>query len=190
MTISANGLLTRNDDSGIVYDIPGRMSVKEALLREHLQELFPKDYHNMLLLSNERAQVQNNYHQIAISCGGGISYEIKSYEKSENTMTEEQVAKIADSILAHHKEQRALCSVKCDEIITDYAKLMVQIETASNGKVEELSEPKTSVLKEVFKASVLKKCPWFKRVDWGSVAACFAAIAIPGLATAIVTHRH
>ncbi len=40
MTISPNGLLMRNDESGIVYDIPGRMSVKEALLRKHLRELF------------------------------------------------------------------------------------------------------------------------------------------------------
>lgn len=189
MTISSNGLLTRNDDSGIVYDLPGRMSIKEALLREHLQELFPKNYHNMLLLSNERAQIQDNYHQISISCGGGISYEIKSYSKNGNTMTEEEIAKIADTLLANHKEQRALCSVKCEEIIADYAELMVQIEAASNGTVEELTDPKTPVLEKVFKANVLKGHPWFKRVDWGSIAAGFAAIVIPGLVTAVVTHK-
>lgn len=156
MTISPNGLLTRNDDSGIVYDLPGRMSVKEALLREYLQELFPKNYHNMLLLSNERAHVQDNYHQISVSCGGGISYEIKSYGKSGNILTEEQVTKIADTILANHKEQRALCSVKCEEIIADYAKLMVQIEAASNGTAEDISDTEPSVPEEVFKA-VLEK---------------------------------
>ena len=190
MTISPNGLLTRNDDSGIVYDLPGRMSVKEALLREHLQELFPKNYHNMLLLSNERAQVQDNYHQISISCGGGISYEIKSYGKSGNTLTEEHVTKIADTILANHKEQRALCSVKCEEIIADYAKLMVQIEAASNVTVEDISATEAPVLEEVFKANVLKERPWFKRVDWVSVAAGFVAIVIPGVVTAVVTHKH
>lgn len=190
MTISPNGLLTRNDDSGIVYDLPGRMSVKEALLREHLQELFPKKYYNMLLLSNERAQVQDNYHQISISCGGGISYEIKSYGKSGNTLTEEQVTKIADTILANHKEQRALCSVKCEEIIADYAKLMVQIEEASNGTVEDISNTEAPVTEEVFKVNVLKERPWFKRVDWVSVAAGFAAIVIPGVVTAVVTHKH
>ena len=190
MTISPNGLLTRNDDSGIVYDLPGRMSVKEALLREHLQELFPKNYRNILLLANERARVQDNCHRISISCGGGISYEIKSYGKSGNTLTEEQVTKIADTILVNHKEQRALCSVKCEEIIADYAKLMVQIEAASNGTVEELSEPDAPVLEKVLKANVLKERPWFKRVDWGSVAAGFAAIVIPGVVTAVVTHKH
>lgn len=190
MTISPNGLLTRNDDSGIVYDLPGRMSVKEALLREYLQELFPKDYHNILLLSNERAQVQDNYHQTFISCGGGISYEIKSYGKSGNSMTEEQVAKIADTILSHHKEQRALCSVKCEEIIADYAKLMVQIEMASNGTVEELSNPDTPGLEKVSKTNILQEHSWFKRVDWGSVAAGFAAVVIPSVVTAVVTHKH
>lgn len=190
MTISPNGLLTRKDDSGIVYDLPGRMSVKEALLREHLQEFFPKNYHNMLLISNERAQVQDNYHQISISCGGGISYEIKTYGKSGNTLTEEQVTKIADTILAHHKEQRTLCSVKCEEIIADYAKLMVQIEAASNGTVEDIPDTEASVLEEVFKANVQKERHWFKRVDWVSVAASFAAIVIPGVVTAVVTNKH
>lgn len=189
MTVASNGLLTRNDDSGIVYDIPGRMSVKEALLKEYLQELFPKNYHNMLLFSNERAQVQNNYHQIFISCGGGISYEIKSYDKGGNTLTEEQVTKIADTILANHKEQRTLCSVKCEEIIADYAKLMVQIEAASNRIDEKLSEPEAPVQEKVFREERAKGCPWFKRVNWGSVAAGFAAIVIPSLVTAVVTHK-
>ena len=184
-TISSNGILTRNDDSGIVYDIPGHMSVKEALLREHLQELFPKNYYNMLLLSNERAQVQDNFHQISISCGGGISYEIKSYSKNDNTLTEEQVTKIADTILVNHKEQRALCSVKCEEIIADYAELMVQIEAASNEMVEELNEPQNRVLK----ANVLKERPWFERVNWGSAAAGFTAGIISGLVSAVVMHK-
>lgn len=134
--------------------------------------------------------MQDNYYQISISCGGGISYEIKSYAKSGNTLTEEQVAKIADTILAYHKEQRALCSVKCDEIIADYAKLMVQIEAAFIGTVDDLSDTEAPVLEEVFKANVLKERSWFKRVDWVSVAAGFAAIVIPGVVTAAVTHKH
>lgn len=81
---------------------------------------------------------------------------IKSYGKSGNILTEEQVTKIADTILANHKEQRALCRVKCEGIIADYAKLMVQIEAASNGTAEDISDTETSVLEEVFKA-VLEK---------------------------------
>lgn len=189
MTISPNGLLTRNDDSGIVYDLPGRMSVKEALLREHLKELFPTDYYNMLLLSNERAQVQDNYHKISISCGGGISYEIKSYAKSGNLMTEAQVEKIADTILAHHREQHTLCTVKCDEIIADYAKLMVQIEAASNGMLDEIIESDAIVGEPAREIEVPKIQPWYKRVDWSSLAAGFAAIVIPSVVTAVVTNK-
>lgn len=115
---------------------------------------------------------------------------IKSYGKSGNTLTKEQVTKIADTILANHKEQRALCSVKCEEIIADYAKLMVQIEAASNRTAEDISDTETSVPEEVFEANVLKERPWFKRVDWVSVTAGFAAIVIPGVVTTVVTHKH
>lgn len=81
---------------------------------------------------------------------------IKSYGKSGKILTEEQVTKIADTILANHKEQRALCSVKCEEIIADYAKLMVQIEAASNRTVEDISDTEAPVPEEVFEA-VLEK---------------------------------
>lgn len=190
MTISPNGLLTRNDDSGIIYDLPGRMSVKEALLREHLQELFPSNYHNMLLLSNERAQVENNYHQISISCGGGISYEIKSFAKHGNSLTSEQVNKIADTILASHKEQRALCSVKCDEIIADYAKLMVQIEAASNESLDEIDELEVLGEKPAFGVGAPNALPWCKRVDWVSVAAGVITLIVPAVVTAAIKHKH
>lgn len=190
MIISPNGLLTRNDGSGIIYDLPGRMSIKEALLREHLQELFPSNYHNMLLLSNERAQVEDNYHQIPISCGGGISYEIKSFAKYGDTLTSEQVNKIADTILANHKEQRTLCSVKCDEIIADYAKLMVQIEAASNGSLDEIDELEVLGAEPVFIVDTPKALPWYKRVDWMSMAAGVITLVIPVVVTATVKHKH
>ena len=55
--------------------------------------------------------------------------------------------------------------------------------------VEEVSELKASAQEEMHKVSVLNECPWYKRVDWGSVAAGIAAIAIPSLVTAVVTHK-
>lgn len=81
---------------------------------------------------------------------------IKSYGKSGNTLTKEQVTKIADTILANHKEQRVICIVKCEEIIADYAKLMVQIEAASNRTAEDISDTEPPVPEEVFEA-VLEK---------------------------------
>ena len=190
MTISSNGLLTRDDDSNIVYDLPGRMSVKEALLREHLRELFPSNYHNMLLISNERAHIKDNYHRISISCGGGIAYEIKSYANSGETISCEQVNKIADAILESHKEQRALCSVKCDEIITDYAKLMVQIEAASTGCSEEyINDTEIPAEERIINVTMPKASPWYHRIDWLSIAAGVVALAIPVVASTMVKYK-
>ena len=43
MHINENGILRRNDQD-IKYDLPGRMSVKEGLLREYLGDIFPDKY--------------------------------------------------------------------------------------------------------------------------------------------------
>jgi hypothetical protein len=68
MTIAPNGLIQRDDDSGIVYDLPGRMSLKEALLREYLGDLFPNSYHNMLLLSKAGNARNPNYCFLLMKC--------------------------------------------------------------------------------------------------------------------------
>jgi hypothetical protein len=184
MTVAPNGLIQRDDGSGIVYDIPGRMSVKEALLREYLGELFPKSYHNMLLFSNEKAQVQDNYGKIPMSFGGGISYEIKSYNKTSPEMSEAQVNIISETILEHHKEQRALCQVKCAEIVADYAVLMAQIEEASSAASEESMLDEATILKSKPKDSnrISRIGKWFGRINWrkvGAAAAGVVALLIP-----------
>lgn len=190
VTLSSNGIIARNDDSGVIYDLPGRMSVKEALLREYLEDIFPASYHNMLLFSNERIQIEDNYHQIFISCGGGISYEIKSYAKKGNSMTMEQVNKIADAILANHKEQRALCTVKCDEIIEDYAKLMVQIESASSGDTNRHDEVANHEVEAEGGENNSKTSLWYNRIDWTRVVAGVAMLVIPGVIAVAVKHKH
>lgn len=180
MIISPNGLLQHEDGNGIVYDLPGRMSVKEALLRTHLGDLFPERYTSMLLLSNERAKLVDEYKQIPISFGGGISYEIKAYNKSGNVLTEKQINAIANKILESHKEQRALCPVNCDEIIEDYAVLMAQIEALASG--EKIDEDEPIIVEPVAKTeSAVHR--FFKLINWGSFGkkvASLAVIAIPG----------
>ena len=118
ITITPSGLLTK-DEGRITYSLADKMSIKEALLREYLQDQFPASFHTMLLLSTEKAHVQDDYQKIFVCCGGALSYEIQSFESPENAMTAEQVAAIAETICAHHKEQRTLCPVNCDEIICD-----------------------------------------------------------------------
>lgn len=133
--------------------------------------------------------MMDNYHEIFISCGGGISYEIKSYAKGCRRMTEEQVTKIADTILAHHQEQRALCNVRCDEIIADYARLMIKIEEASNEMPEDYTEEDVTVEEATFKDEYPKELPWYRQIDWSDVAAGIVAIVIPSIVTATLTRK-
>ena len=199
MHIAPNGLLTRSDSSDIVYDLPGRMSVKEALLREYLKELFPTAYHSMLLLSNERAQIHDEYHKIPINCGGGISYEIKDYAANGICLTSEQIAVIADRLLCNHKVQRSLCSVKCDEIIEDYATLMVIIEEkatslntveASNDDADTIEDiPATeSRISEKMERKA-SRWGWFKKNASDIAAAGVAAVIIPTIISTFLNRR-
>lgn len=140
MHIDENGILRRNDRD-IKYDLPGRMSVKEGLLREYLGDLFPDKYQGIVLFSNENAKVQDDYKQMTICYGGGIVYSIRSFDKGEELLTADQINGIAERIASNHKEQRALCKVNCEEIIEDYARLMAAIEEVAEGgysSVEEL----------------------------------------------------
>lgn len=150
MRIDENGVL-RRDDQDIKYDLPGRMSVKEGLLRECLGELFPSQYQSIVLFSNENAKVQDDYKQMPISFGGGIVYSIRSFNGGKVLLTESQIEMIAEKLRSSHKEQRALCKVNCKEIIEDYAVLMAAIEAAADGEyaaVEELKNVETVITRE------------------------------------------
>ena len=178
------------------------MSIKEALLREYLQDQFPASFHTMLLLPTEKAHVQDDYQKIFVCCGGALSYEIQSFESSENDMTAEQVAAIAETICAHHKEQRTLCPVNCDEIIEDYAILMVRIEElAANSEslgenrpedVEHSETQKETPAETDHKEPTAQEASakrWYESVNWGSLAVQAAVVVIPAVATAIYSHR-
>ncbi len=140
MHIDENGILRRNDQD-IKYDLPGRMSVKEGLLREYLGDIFPEQYQSIVLFSNENAKVQDEFKQIPICYGGGIVYNIRSFDKG-TTLTVNQINEIADKICNHHKEQKAPCRVNCEQIIEDYALLMSAIEEAAEGSLASIQELK------------------------------------------------
>jgi hypothetical protein len=145
----------------------------------------------MLLFPNEKTHVKDNYGKIHMIFGGGISYEIKSYNKTSPAMSEVQVDEIAEKILAHHKEQRALCQVKCAEIVSDYAVLMAQIEEASSAANEESILNETTIPRSGPKESN-RTIKWFDRINWrkaGTVAAGLAAFLITFALGTVVTKR-
>lgn len=140
MHIDENGILRRNDQD-IKYDLPGRMSVKEGLLREYLGDIFPEQYQGIVLFSNENAKVQDDFKQIPICYGGGIVYSIRSFNEGA-ILTENQINEIVDKICSHHREQKAPCRVNCGRIIEDYALLMSAIEEAAEGRFSSIQELK------------------------------------------------
>lgn len=196
ITITPNGLLTKNEGS-VVYSLADKMSIKEALLREYLQDLFPEKYQNILLIPNEKAHVQDDYQKIFVCNGGFLSYDIRSFASDECQLSAEQVSAIAEGISAHHKEQRALCPVKCDEIIRDYANLMAQIEEIAVN--EKVTEPVQADMEEApvrtenvekfdakmpVKEEAQSKKRWYESVDWANVAAQTVIAAVAAVAFA------
>lgn len=147
MTIDENGML-RREDQDIKYDLPGRMSIKEGLLRECLGELFPEKYQSILLFSNENAKVQDCYKKIPVCYGGGVTYKIREQKSFENLLSAAQIDSIANRIEASHKEQKAPCKVNCEEIIEDYAELMARIEALSEGQEALEQIEKSSTVEE------------------------------------------
>lgn len=156
MSIDENGIL-RRDDQDIKYDLPGRMSVKEGLLREYLGELFPSQYQGIVLFSNENAKVQDDYKQMPICYGGGIVYSSRAFNEGKVILTDSQIELIAEKISNSHKEQRALCKVNCKEIIEDYAVLMAAIEDAADGNYATVEELKNTGHEPVGEEEIMEK---------------------------------
>lgn len=130
--IDVNGILRRKDQD-IRYDLAGRMSIKEALLRKVLGELSPEEYRGIVLFPNDNTKVRDEFMQISTCCGGGIAYKIRKYDEGKVVFTAEQIEQIANRIISNHKVQKTFCKVNCEEIINDYALLMAAIEEASEG---------------------------------------------------------
>lgn len=141
MYIDKEGIL-RREDQDIKYDLPGRMGAKEALLREYLGEYFPERYQGIVLFSNENAKVVDEYKKIPLGYGGGIVNRIREFNDGKVQITGSQIYEISDKIISHHKEQKAPCRVKCDEIVEDYALLMAAIEEAAEGSEDSIFELK------------------------------------------------
>lgn len=180
MNIDENGIL-RQLDGPITYDIPGKMSIKEALLRKYLETMFPSKYVSMLLLANEEARITDNYHKISVHYGAGIGYEIKEYAKTGRILSDRQINAIADRILACHKVQKSLCEVDCEAIIEDYAFLMAEIEERSKSHdTFEVADNNEDVVEKGDQSgfvNFIKKINW-KEVGFGLLKA--AAFILPG----------
>ena len=184
--ITPDGLLERNDDSGIVYDLVGRMSIKQALLKEYLGDDFPKNYRSILVFSNEKVKVEDQYGKIPFVCGGGVSYKIREFNTHNNFLTAEQIANIEQAIIAHHKVQKTVSPVNCDEIIEDYAALMARIEEASMGHTIDIQT--AEIESETIRPGILPRKAdmrrWIEQINWHHVGG-YVVNTAPAIAIAL-----
>ncbi len=194
VVITSDGLLERNDDSGIVYDLIGRMSIKQALLREYIGEDFPENYQNILVFANEKVKVEDQYRKMPVVCGGGVSYKIREYSSCSKPLTDKQISGIEQAIMAYHKVQKSTSPVNCEEIIEDYAVLMASIEAASAdcaddivgtapNEAPEMSQEQT----EHHKEKLLEQINW-KKVG-GYAAVSIVPVVVPVIAYGLLQLR-
>lgn len=195
VTINPKGKLIREDDTGVVYDLQGRISMKEALLHECLGDKFPSRYETMLLFTNEKVCVNDEFHKVPVSCGGGIGLDIKGYSSKGPILTTEQVDEIVEMILASNKEQRTRCMVPCDQIIEDYAVLMAEIE--HHATVEQVTPEAEKVIMAEPVEEQLDSVPtpenpvvkWLRDINWCNVVASAAIALAMGVLSARASHQ-
>ena len=191
VVITQDGIMKKDDDREITYDLAGRMSIKQALLKEYIGDSFPEHYQSILMFPDDRVKVENHYNGILVCCGGGISYKIQEFTAGEASLTSEQIMNIEQTIRAHHIIKKAPSPVNCDEIIEDYAVLMACIEDAS-AAAQEKEEPdirasaqekdteKTPITQRIkrLKINGLPHAGWKKTI---TRVASSAAVAVPAV---------
>lgn len=174
------GILHRDTNTDIQYDVPGRMNIKECLLRECLGDKFPKYYESILLFSNNGARIRDNFKQYKMCLGGAIVQVIRSSNTGEVILNEDDIKSVEAALIAKHKEQYTESKINCDEIINDFSDFISMIENRKTDTVEDLPEvhsvttheEKTNYRKGPRGFRTIKK--HLKDIDWkqfGGIAA-------------------
>lgn len=126
--ISPKGMLQRDTDSNDDYNLGERMHNKEFLLRSCLGDLATVPYQGLLLYVDESADIVDDYRQIPITYCNTVAATIRRYDTGEVSILPDQAVEIENSLVAHQVENKGVCKVDCDQIISDFASLMSEIE--------------------------------------------------------------
>lgn len=188
VTLTRDGFLTRNNGA-ISTNLAARMLVKESLLRECLGDLFPENYHSILLFPENKTRLKDEYHRLPIGYGAGIANSIRCCASTTTRISSDQINAIVEKLFANHTEQLTYCTVKCEEIIADFATLMAQMESASS---EDEGEPESfgvSVEAKIdipdrFESVIDKGKDMLQQVDWDQMkkTACLSALFMTSFA--------
>ncbi len=132
LVLDKHGLLHKEDGNGAQYDVPGRLNMKEFLLREYLGEAFPGCFNSILLFPNNGVKLKDEFEEITICFGGAIVNTIRSNRDNGIKLSAEQVDNIESILRASHKEQLTEYKVNTDELIADFADLIERIENKAD----------------------------------------------------------
>lgn len=183
LVIDEWGMLHRDANTDIQYDVPGRMNIKECLLRECLGEHFPKHYESILLFSNNNARIRDNFKQFKICFGGAIVQVIRANNNGEEILSESERNEIASALMTNHKAQYTESKIDCDKIIDDLSIFISKV-VPSPGEitVEIMDNPTTEITGDVSahrgttKKNTIRNR--MRQVDWRQVGSFAAEVLL------------
>lgn len=136
MRITESGMLEKQENPDLQYNLGGRMNCKEYLLRKVLGDRLPAaQYHGLLLYANEYSRLTDDYKRIRICYRNTIVQDIQAFDTGVTLFTQDQISEMEQLLVQVHTPKRYACRVNCEAIKEDFTYLMEQI--APTPEIEE-----------------------------------------------------
>ena len=133
MRLTDKGVFETVDSHEAYYNLGVKMLLKEYLIRKVLSDDISIPIIPILLFSNDKSSLIDDYGQCHISYSGTIVNDIRSYFCYEEILSLETIQSIKETLLENHTPTTGLCNVNCGQIVDDFALLMAEIEEAADN---------------------------------------------------------
>lgn len=156
LVIDPNGCLKKPNK--VSYDLPGRLGIKEALLKQYLKDTLDIPVHSILMLPEPKS-LDDQYHKVDVCIGIGISSKIREYNTGEMMIDSEKIPKIVSILQENAAIQKSLCDVDCDVIIEDFASFITNVEelASQHKQMQEKQDPEDLYKEDCSWPSWIKK---------------------------------
>ena len=176
LIIDPNGYLKKYNK--VSYDLPGRLGVKEALLKEYLNDEVEVPIYSILMLPEPKS-LDDRYQKVDVCVGIGISSKIREYNNGKLVISDTDIQRIVNILQNNAVVQKSLCDVDCETIVDDFANFIANIEYAAtqHSHMQENNDPEDLYKNEQWPT-------WIKEV--GIAGLMFSL----GIGVAHVTRNH
>ena len=113
-------------------DLGERMNCKEFLIRKELAEYASVPFHNILLISDNRVKIRDNYKRVSISYLNTIMADIRNYSRGERYLSTAEIQAIKQKLMANNKPVYVDCPIDCDRVSQEYEWFLNRIEEERN----------------------------------------------------------